>query len=225
MGPDMILLHYTGMATGQAAEDWLCDPGSQVSSHYLVHEDGRIVQMVREAERAWHAGRGSWGACDDINSCSVGIEIVNPGHEFGYRDFPEPQIAGVIELCLGIRRRHGVPPGRVLAHSDVVPGRKLDPGERFPWPRLAQAGLGLPVPHAPASGGPALCIGDESRAVEDAQAKLHAVGYGIVPTGLFDMRTKVVVEAFQRHFRPACVDGRVDASTAAALRDVLAHLA
>lgn len=224
--PDLILLHYTGMQTGEAAEDWLCSPLSQVSSHYLVHEDGRIVQMVRERDRAWHAGRGSWGPCDDINSCSVGIEMVNPGHEFGYRDFPEPQIEAVIALCLGVAARSGVPPSRVLAHSDVAPGRKLDPGERFPWVRLEQAGLGLPLPAVlPPSGGPSLRLGDHSDAVRTAQAKLNQIGYGIVPTGLFDLRTKVVVEAFQRHFRPALVDGCVDASTAHAMDQVLVRVA
>ena len=140
--PDMIILHYTGMETGQAAEDWLCDPAGQVSSHYLVHEDGRIVQMVRERDRAWHAGKSSWRGVTDINSCSVGIEIVNPGHALGYRDFPKPQIDAVIELCRGIVARHAIVRERVLAHSDVAPGRKIDPGERFPWRRLAKAGIG-----------------------------------------------------------------------------------
>ncbi|HEV7252256.1 MAG TPA: N-acetylmuramoyl-L-alanine amidase [Mesorhizobium sp.] len=224
--PDLILLHYTGMETGEGAEDWLCNPLSQVSSHYLVHEDGRIVQMVREADRAWHAGRGAWGVCEDINSCSVGIEIANPGHEFGYRDFPESQIEAVIALSLDVAARHQVPSARVLAHSDIAPGRKLDPGERFPWARLREAGLGLPLPVVlPPSGGPSLRLGDQNDAVQDAQAKLNRIGYGIVSTGLFDLRTKVVVEAFQRHFRPALVDGCVDASTVHAMDQVLAGIA
>ena len=138
--PDMIVLHYTGMTTGAAAEAWLCTPESQVSSHYLVHEDGRVVQMVRESDRAWHAGKSFWRGVIDVNSHSVGIEIVNPGHEFGYRGFPGRQIAAVIELCKGIVVRHGVLPQCVLAHSDVAPGRKVDPGERFPWRKLAEAG-------------------------------------------------------------------------------------
>lgn len=123
----MILLHYTGMRSGQAAEERLCDPSSEVSAHYLVHEDGRIVQMVREADRAWHAGKSSWKGVTDINSCSVGIEIVNPGYDFGYRDFPEEQMAAVVDLCLGIKQRHGVA-REVLGHSDVAPGRKGRPG-------------------------------------------------------------------------------------------------
>src|SRR5690242_5008569 len=140
--PDMIILHYTGMKTGEGAEAWLCTPESQVSSHYLVHEDGRIVQMVRESDRAWHAGKSFWGGVTDINSHSIGIEIVNPGHEFGYRSFPPGQIAAVIGLCQGIVARHPIPPQRVLAHSDVATGRKVDPGERFPWRQLAEAGIG-----------------------------------------------------------------------------------
>ena len=138
--PDMIILHYTGMATGAAAEAWLCDPASEVSSHYLVHEDGRIVQMVRESDRAWHAGKGSWRGETDINSRSVGIEIVNPGHALGYTTFPKRQIAAVIELCRGITARHAILPQRVLAHSDVAPGRKIDPGEKFPWLQARRGG-------------------------------------------------------------------------------------
>ena len=126
--PDMIVLHYTGMKTGAAAEAWLCTPESQVSSHYLVHEDGRVVQMVRESDRAWHAGKSSWHGVTDVNSHSIGIEIVNPGHEFGYRGFPRRQTAAVIELCTGIIVRNGILPQRILAHSDVAPGRKIDPG-------------------------------------------------------------------------------------------------
>ena len=143
--PDMIILHYTGMESGEGAEAWLCNPASEVSSHYLVHEDGRIIQMVRESDRAWHAGKSSWQGRTDINSCSVGIEIVNPGHAFGYPDFPDVQIAAVINLCRGIIERHGIVPERVLAHSDVAPGRKIDPGEKFPWHALAVSGVG----HAP----------------------------------------------------------------------------
>ncbi len=129
---DILLLHYTGMALPERALEWLCDPASQVSSHYLVFEDGRVVQLVDEARRAWHAGRSSWAGERDINSRSVGIEIVNPGHQFGYRPFPEPQIDALIALCRAILSRHPIPPERVLAHSDVAPDRKEDPGELFP---------------------------------------------------------------------------------------------
>ena len=131
-----IILHYTGMPDGKGAEDWLCNSDSEVSSHYLVHEDGRIVQMVAEADRAWHAGKSYWHGERDLNSVSVGIEIVNPGHILGYRPFPAKQISAVIRLCRGIALRHGVTPAMVLAHSDIAPGRKTDPGPYFSWGRL-----------------------------------------------------------------------------------------
>ena len=220
--PDMILLHYTGMESGEAAEAWLCNPASEVSSHYLVHENGRIVQMVRESDRAWHAGKSFWRGNADINSCSVGIEIVNPGHACGYKAFPKRQIEAVIELCLGITGRHAVRPERVLAHSDVAPGRKVDPGEKFPWKTLAEAGLGLFVPPARISTGPALDSGAAGPAVEDVQASLARCGYGIEITGAYDERTRTVVAAFQRHFRPRRVDGVADASTLETLRRLLA---
>jgi N-acetylmuramoyl-L-alanine amidase len=223
--PDMILLHYTGMESGAAAEAWLCNPASEVSSHYLVHEDGRIDQMVRDSDRAWHAGKSSWHGMSDVNSCSVGIEIVNPGHTFGYRAFPRRQIAAVIELCLGIATRHAVKPERVLAHSDVAPGRKVDPGEKFPWKTLAEAGIGLFVPPARIRAGPVHGPGEEGRAVETLQALLAHCGYGIEITGIYDEQTRTVVAAFQRHFRPRRVDGIADASTMETLRRLVAAVA
>jgi N-acetylmuramoyl-L-alanine amidase len=219
--PDMIILHYTGMESGEGAEGWLCNPESEVSSHYLVHEDGRIVQMVRESDRAWHAGRSSWKGVSDVNSRSVGIEIVNPGHFLGYPDFPDAQIEAVIALCAGIRGRHGIPAARVLAHSDVAPGRKIDPGEKFPWDRLAAAGAATRRPEPAAEGGPWIGPGAAGRIVEDLQAMLALHGYGIEITGRFEPLTRVVVEAFQRRFRPSRVDGVVDAGTLSILRQVL----
>jgi N-acetylmuramoyl-L-alanine amidase len=222
--PDMIILHYTGMKTGDAAEAWLCTPESQVSSHYLVHEDGRIVQMVRESDRAWHAGKSFWRGVTDINSHSIGVEIVNPGHEFGYRGFPPRQVAALIELCRGIVARHPIPPQRVLAHSDVAPGRKVDPGERFPWRQLAEAGISHFVAPARAGGKPVLQPGDEGAAVEQLQSMLSLYGYGIDITGRYDEPTGVVVAAFQRHFRPRRVDGLADRSTIDTLRRLLQAL-
>ena len=200
--PEIVVLHYTGMETGDAAEAWLCDPVSEVSSHYLVHEDGRVMQMVRESDRAWHAGKSSWRGRTDINSLSIGIEIVNPGHAFGYRDFPAAQIEAVIALCRGIAKRHGVHPDNVLAHSDVAPGRKVDPGEKFPWKALAAAGVGHYVDPSPMGHGRFLSSGDRGRFVEALQAMLALYGYGVEISGIFDLQTKIVVEAFQRHFRP-----------------------
>ena len=222
--PDMIILHYTGMATGAAAEAWLCDPASEVSSHYLVHEDGRIVQMVRESDRAWHAGKSSWRGETDINSHSVGIEIVNPGHSLGYRNFPKRQIEAVILLCRGISARHAILPQRILAHSDVAPGRKVDPGERFPWRKLAEAGVGHFVAPARSGGLSVLAPGQSGKAVEELQSMLSLYGYGVDITGVFDEPTGVVVGAFQLHFRPRRVDGLADRSTVDTLRRLLQAL-
>ncbi|CDX13275.1 conserved hypothetical protein [Mesorhizobium sp. ORS 3324] len=220
--PDMIVLHYTGMATGAGAEAWLCDPTSEVSSHYLVHEDGRIVQMVRESDRAWHAGKSSWFGRTDINSCSVGIEIVNPGHLLGYKAFPKRQIDAVIGLCAGIAGRHSIPPQRVLAHSDVAPGRKVDPGEKFPWKALYAAGVGHLVPAAPIRPGAALKTGDTGTGVEALQSMLALYGYGVEISGVFDRQTQIVVAAFQRHFRRRQIDGVADGSTICTLERLLA---
>jgi len=221
---DCIILHYTGMESGEAAERWLCDPASEVSSHYLVHEDGRVVQMVREADRAWHAGRSSWRGRTDINSCSVGIEIANPGHAFGYPDFSGRQIEMVVELCRGICARHHIAPERVLAHSDVAPGRKIDPGEKFPWRALHAAGVGHMVEPAPIQGGRFLSGGDRGEPVEALQSMLALYGYGVEISGQFDPATKAVVEAFQRHFRQELVDGVADRSTIDTLHRLLAAL-
>jgi len=220
--PDMIVLHYTGMATGPGAEAWLCDPASEVSAHYLVHEDGRIVQMVRESDRAWHAGKSSWFGRTDINSCSVGIEIVNPGHSLGYPAFPRRQIDAVIGLCAGIVQRHFIPAQRVLAHSDVAPGRKIDPGEKFPWKALFAAGVGHLVPAAPVRQGAVLKAGDTGPDVDALQSMLAVYGYGVEISGVFDRQTGIVVEAFQRHFRPRLVDGVADGSTVRTLQRLLA---
>jgi N-acetylmuramoyl-L-alanine amidase len=222
--PDAIILHYTGMESGEGAEDWLCNPQSEVSSHYLVHEDGSIVQMVREADRAWHAGQSVWAGVTDINSRSIGIEIANPGHTFGYPEFPLGQIGAVIGLCRGIIARHGVRPERVLAHSDIAPGRKIDPGERFPWDVLARHGVGHRVEPEPPGDGGRLRENDSGEAVKSLQSKLKSYGYGIEPGGFFDDRTRIVVEAFQRHFRPARVDGIADLSTIATLEKLIAAL-
>ncbi|MEP9371825.1 N-acetylmuramoyl-L-alanine amidase [Mesorhizobium sp. KR1-2] len=222
--PDMIILHYTGMPTAEGAEALLCDPASEVSSHYLVHEDGRIVQMVRESDRAWHAGKSSWHGTVDVNSWSVGIEIVNPGHGLGYPAFPTRQIHAVIGLCRDIIDRHGIAPERILAHSDVAPGRKVDPGERFPWRQLAQSGVGHYVEPARTRNGGILRRGDEGPAVEKLQSMLSLYGYGVEITGIFNDETEIVVAAFQRHFRPLKVDGVADPATVETLTRLLSAL-
>jgi N-acetylmuramoyl-L-alanine amidase len=221
--PDMIVLHYTGMPDAMVALRRLCEPGSDVSAHYFVFEDGRLVQCVPEGRRAWHAGEAYWAGETDINSRSIGIEIANPGHGWGYGDFPDPQIAAVIALCRDVIGRHRVPSHRVLAHSDVAPLRKQDPGEKFPWARLAAAGIGHWVEPEPiASGPPALAIGDRGAKVHALQAKLAAYGYGIAATGDYDAPTRDVVTAVQRHFRPARVDGVADRSTLQTITRLLA---
>ncbi|MGA8654308.1 MAG: N-acetylmuramoyl-L-alanine amidase [Xanthobacteraceae bacterium] len=224
MRPDMVLLHYTGMVDAAVALDRLCAPGSEVSAHYLVLEDGRVIQMVPESRRAWHAGVSFWAGETDINSCSIGIEIANPGHDFGYPDFPKRQIAAVTALCRGIQTRNTIRPERVLAHSDVAPSRKQDPGEKFPWRTLWDSGVGQWVPAAPiAEGGKMLTRGDRGDAVASIQNLLSQYGYGITISGNYDSVTHDVVKAFQRHFRPQRVDGMVDESTRATLQDLLAH--
>jgi N-acetylmuramoyl-L-alanine amidase len=214
--PDMIVLHYTGMATGEAALARLRDPGAKVSAHYLVEEDGRVFALVPEERRAWHAGKAVWRGERDINGCSVGVEIVNPGHEFGYRPFPEPQIDAVVALVADIRGRWTIPDTRLLGHSDVAPDRKEDPGELFPWKRLADAGHGLWAEPPPAPGAP-LVEGDGGPGVSALQAGLARLGYDSAPSGVYDPATATIVRAFQRHWRPARVDGAADGETRATL--------
>jgi len=221
--PDMIVLHYTGMADAGAALERLCTSGTEVSAHYFVFEDGRIVQLVQESRRAWHAGAAFWAGETDINSCSVGIEIANPGHEYGYADFPSRQIAALIALCRGIQTRNSIPPVRVLAHSDVAPARKQDPGEKFPWRTLYDSGVGHWVEPAPITeGGILLALGDRGEEVAAMQDMLAQYGYGVSVTGNYDSMMHGVVAAFQRHFRPARVDGVTDESSRATLRELLA---
>jgi N-acetylmuramoyl-L-alanine amidase len=217
---DIVLFHYTGMRSGEAACTRLCETDSKVSAHYLAYEDGRIDQLVPEARRAWHAGVSSWKGETDINSRSIGIEIVNPGHEFGYRDFPAAQIEAVIALCRDIVARHQIPSDRVLAHSDVAPGRKQDPGERFPWDRLAAAGIGLWVEPVPIEGN-ALVPTQRGEDITMLQTMLAKFGYAAEVTGLYDDQTRDIVTAFQRHFRPAFVDGIADVSTRETLMRLL----
>lgn len=218
--PDMVLLHYTGMPTGEAALERLTTAASRVSAHYVVFENGRIVQCVPEALRAWHAGVSFWAGETDINSRSIGIEIVNPGHEFGYRDFPLRQIAAVISLCKSIITRRGpISADRILAHSDVAPARKQDPGEKFPWELLNESNIGHWVRAAPLDlDGLSLRPGERGEPIARLQRTLRNYGYGIEETGLYDDATRDVITAFQRHFRPARVDGIADPSTLLTLR-------
>nr|WP_276208692.1 N-acetylmuramoyl-L-alanine amidase [Caulobacter sp. 17J65-9] len=218
--PDMVVLHYTGMRSGQEAIDRLRDPAAKVSAHYVVEEDGRIFRLVPEERRAWHAGKSFWKGETDCNAASIGVEIVNPGHEFGYRAFPDAQIEAVIRLLDEVRIRWTVPDCRILGHSDVAPSRKEDPGELFPWKRLAGAGHGLWFEPSPAPG-PALKVGDNGVGVFALQAGLHRLGYEPLPSGEYDQETATVVTAFQRHWRPERVDGVADGETRARLMGLL----
>jgi len=203
---DILLLHYTGMKTGGEALERLCDPAAKVSAHYVVEEDGRIFQLVSESRRAWHAGAACWQDATDINARSIGVEIVNPGHEFGYRSFPPEQMAAVKRLGLDILARHSIPAARVLGHSDVAPLRKEDPGELFDWRGLAAAGIGL----WPESGSAAV--------LENAVGKaLKRIGYGYTEEDL-----PAVIRAFQRRYRPANLTGTADAETRRRLAALLA---
>lgn len=198
--PDMLILHYTGMRSAAAALDRLCDPAAKVSAHWLVEEEGTVWRLVPEEARAWHAGVSYWDGESGLNAGSIGIELVNPGHEFGYRPFPEPQMAALIELARGVVARWEIAPHRVLGHSDVAPRRKQDPGELFDWRRLAGEGIGLwPGPAAP---------------VDDAAQALAAYGYEVEDLA-------ATLAAFHRRFRPGRVEGCADAETCALLGGLL----
>jgi len=208
---DILLLHYTGMETGAAARARLCDPEARVSAHYTVEEDGAVYAHVPEAQRAWHAGQSYWAGARDINGRSIGIEIVNPGHEFGYRPFTGAQIGAVIHLAKEILSRHPIPAARVLAHSDVAPARKIDPGELFPWGTLALSGVGL-WPQT-----------RKARLSMKFEEGLRAFGYGLRPD--MDVPAETVIAAFQRHYRPARMDGVVDRECEAILASLLGGIA
>jgi N-acetylmuramoyl-L-alanine amidase len=196
---DILLLHYTGMPSAEAAIERLRDPAAEVSAHYVVGEDGTVWAMVPEDRRAWHAGRGHWMGERDVNSRSVGIEIVNPGHEWGYRPFPDAQMEAVADLARGVVGRHGIPPWRVLAHSDVAPARKEDPGELFDWRWLAARGVGLWPEPGPEDEGPA--------GAEEVHALLLGLGYDP------DCPPDLLVAAFHRRFRPEALGAPADAET------------
>jgi N-acetylmuramoyl-L-alanine amidase len=203
---DTLILHYTGMQTAQDAIDRLRDPAARVSSHYVVEEDGTVWRLVEEEKRAFHAGISFWRGHSALNERSIGIEIVNPGHEWGYRAFPAEQMSAVTELCQGILSRHPIPARNVVGHSDVAPDRKDDPGELFDWPGLAENGVGL----WPGSG--AAPVAEAAVA-----AGLRAIGYPVP-----DLAT--TLRAFQRHWRPDAVNGLADAGTRARIADLLAAL-
>lgn len=222
---DMLVLHYTGMRSGADALDRLRDPVAKVSAHYVIEEDGRIFRLVDETRRAWHAGVSCWRGMRDVNARSIGIELVNPGHEFGYRDFPAVQMHALITLARDIIARYPIPARNVVGHSDVAPSRKTDPGERFDWEALARSGIGLWPPRMPARHGACetYMLGDSDAAVRTAQDLLAEYGYDVPRSGQLDEATSLVLAAFQRHFRPEAVDGFLDPETMARLEALVAH--
>jgi N-acetylmuramoyl-L-alanine amidase len=231
MGIDMLVLHYTGMKSAEEAMARLCDPEAKVSAHYTIDRDGRVYRHVPEGRRAWHAGVSYWAGERNINGCSIGIELVNPGHEFGYEPFPKPQIGALLDLAGDIVERHRIAPARVVGHSDVAPARKEDPGELFPWAHLAEFGVGLwpfaenmlpTVAQFLKANQPA---NEDCRPVIDEQSfarGLSEFGYGTAPD--VDVPLEKVVTAFQRHWRPSKIDGIVDEETAYRLGALLTAL-
>ncbi len=212
---DMLVLHYTGMVSSEAALDRLCEPGPQVSAHYVVDEDGGVWALVAEDRRAQHAGVSFWRGHTGLNDRSIGVEIVNPGHANGYREFPPAQMAAVCQLCLAILRRHPIPPRNVVGHSDVAPDRKQDPGEKFDWAGLSRNGIGLWPTDTPDTGTAPI------RDVDEVRAGLRWVGYDVASTGPADAALANVLRAFQRHWRPEAITGEADLGTLARLAALL----
>ena len=212
----LLVLHYTGMKTADEALARLCDRKAKVSAHYLIDEAGMIFRLVAEEYRAWHAGVSCWAGETDVNSRSIGIELVNPGHDHGYQDFPPAQMRALADLAAQILARHPIPARQVLGHSDVAPGRKRDPGERFDWAWLARQGVGLWPARPPYDKG-------RKTDVRALQEDLARYGYRVPLTGIYGVETRAVVTAFQRHFRPANTDGRADAETVSILKQLLTH--
>lgn len=224
VAPSILLLHYTGLLDVEKAIDWLSRPESKVSCHYVVTAEGLVVQMVAERDRAWHAGLSCWHGESDINSASIGIEIDNPGHESGSPPFPPRQMQAVLELCRDIGARHAIRPECVLAHSDVAPQRKIDPGEQFDWRWLAANGIGHWVEPEPACPGDVASTPVATETIMRMQRMLAAYGYDIRTDGVLEAPERKVISAFQRHFRPARVDGVIDASSLVTLERLLAAL-
>ena len=222
---DMLVLHYTGMATGEAAIERLCDPAAKVSAHYVIEEDGRIFSLVDEKMRAWHAGVSCWRGKSDINARSIGVEIVNPGHEFGYRSFPNDQMAAVKAVAVDIVGRHLIPARNVVGHSDVAPDRKEDPGELFDWRELSQIGVGLWYQDDLSSFQEfePLAVGEEGTRICALRKALQEIGYGVSANGIYNTELENVIRAFQRHWRASRVDGIADPETQSIIYALLAE--
>ncbi|MDC9701560.1 MAG: N-acetylmuramoyl-L-alanine amidase [Alphaproteobacteria bacterium] len=215
--PDMIVFHYTGMESADDAIRRLRCSVAKVSSHYIIDMDGRIIQLVRESDRAWHAGLSFWAGDRNVNFLSIGIEIVNIGHRSGYPAFPIEQMESLKALCLDIIGRYQISCSRIVGHSDISPARKIDPGEKFDWEWLACRGIGIWVNSTPIRDELRMCLGSRGPLVEEVQEQLALIGYEVRVTGYFDCQTGLVISAFQRHFRPALINGWADCGTRALL--------
>lgn len=211
----VLVLHYTGMESGAAAIKRMCDPAAKVSAHYVVEENGHVLGLVAESKRAWHAGVSCWNGVTDLNSASIGIEIVNGGHDFGLPDFPTEQINTVIALSRAIIERHAISPFNIVGHSDIAPLRKSDPGERFPWAQLADAGIGF-IPQSSETDKRILFeAGMRAPGVAVMQRGLSHIGYEVSVTGEFDETTSAIICAFQRRYRQSEITGFADIETLA----------
>jgi N-acetylmuramoyl-L-alanine amidase len=209
----MLVLHYTGMETGEAALERMCDPAAEVSAHYMVQEDGRVLRLVPDDKRAWHAGRSEWNGVTDVNSASLGIEIANGGHDYGLPAYPDAQINALIPLCKRLIERYDIQPRNIVGHSDIAPERKNDPGEHFPWSGLAAAGIGLWPGEGNGDRRVLFEPGDRDRGVTLLQRALAGVGYAVELDGVMSDRMVATVRAFQRRYRPEQIDGVVDMET------------
>ena len=223
--PRILVLHYTGMKTTEVALARLLESEARVSAHYFITEQGRVIQLVDEAMRAWHAGLSHWRGEDCINDISIGVELVNPGHEFGYARFPAPQIAALEALCIEIVRRHRIEPINVVGHSDVAPGRKQDPGELFDWRRLAQSGVGLWLGELHDLPEPGPVIESATTDWTELQSQLATLGYGLDISGQADQKSRDALTAFQRHWRPQAVTGQADSHSLMVLKALLDAIA
>ncbi len=206
----MLVLHYTGMESGNAALARMCSEAGKVAAHYMVDEGGKISQLVNENYRAWHAGVSSWGGESNLNSISIGIEIVNGGHDYGLPDFPEAQIFAVIKLCQEILNRHNIPQMNIVGHSDIAPARKQDPGEKFPWEQLAKKSVGYWPTSITQDQRVLFESGERGRGISVVQSGLAYIGYGVEVTGVLDEQTKLVMTALQRRYRPSLMNGDID---------------
>jgi N-acetylmuramoyl-L-alanine amidase len=220
---DVLVLHYTGMQTAAEALSRMCDPQAQVSAHYMVDEEGSIYKLVEEKNRAWHAGISCWKGRASLNYTSIGIEIANPGHEWGYRAFPLPQMAAIKVLCKDILSRHDIPPENVVGHSDIAPNRKEDPGELFDWPSLAKDGIGLWPDVGYIKNASKILVEPFAEGTDVAfmQQRLATYGYHIRVDGFYGTKTEAVVKGFKRHFVPEQLNTQWDMLAEARLSALL----